>query len=75
MNPTKAGGGRCDVKPIGFDMQKQSWDSVVADGLFLAGDEAFRGEIEALTECRWQRLGIRRTPGGWRIAHPHLLND
>lgn len=46
---------------------------VVADGLFLAGDEGFRREIEALAERTRQRLGIERTPSGWRIAHPERI--
>jgi len=41
---------------------------VLADGLFLAGDEAFRHEIEQLAARTRQRLGIERTPTGWRIA-------
>ncbi len=45
---------------------------VMADGLFLAGDEAFRQEIEGLVICTQQRLGIKRTPTGWRITRPDL---
>jgi hypothetical protein len=41
---------------------------VMADGLFLAADETFRQEIEGLTARTRQRLGIERTPTGWRIA-------
>jgi len=46
---------------------------VMADGLFLSGDEAFRQEIEGLAARTRQRLGIGRTPTGWRIAHPDLI--
>ena len=45
---------------------------VMADGLFLAGDEAFRQEIEQLAAQVRQQLGIERTPTGWRIARPGL---
>jgi hypothetical protein len=48
---------------------------MVADGLFLVGDDAFRQEIEATAEHLVQRLGIQRTPSGWRIGHPHLIRD
>jgi predicted nucleotidyltransferase len=48
---------------------------VLADGVFLAGDEAFRREIEALAERTRQRLGIERTPTGWRIAHPERVEE
>jgi hypothetical protein len=48
---------------------------VMADGLFLAGDEAFRQEIEELAARTRQRLGIERTPTGWRIAHPDLPGE
>lgn len=41
---------------------------VMADGLFLAGDEAFRQELEQLAADVRQRLGIERTPTGWRLA-------
>jgi hypothetical protein len=41
---------------------------VMADGVFLAGDEAFRQEIEALAAHMRQRLGIERTPTGWRVS-------
>jgi hypothetical protein len=41
---------------------------VLADGIFLAGDEAFRREIEALAASTRERLGIERTPGGWRLT-------
>ena len=46
---------------------------VMADGLFLAGDEAFRKEIESLAAQTRHRLGIERTPTGWRIARPDLI--
>jgi hypothetical protein len=42
---------------------------VLADGIFLAGDDAFRQEIEQLAVRTGQRLGIERTPLGWRMAH------
>lgn len=48
---------------------------VLADGLFLAGDEAFRQEIEQLAAHTRQRLGIERTPTGWRIARPDLIGE
>lgn len=48
---------------------------VLADGLFLAGDEAFRQEIEQLAARTQQRLGIERTPTGWRIARPDLIGE
>lgn len=48
---------------------------VIADGLFLAGDEAFRQEIERLAARLWQQLGIERTPTGWRIARPDLIAE
>jgi predicted nucleotidyltransferase len=48
---------------------------VLADGVFLAGDEGFRREIEALTERTRQRLGIERTPTGWHIAHPERVDE
>lgn len=48
---------------------------VLADGLFLAGDEAFWQEIEQLAACTRQRLGIERTPTGWRIARPDLIGE
>jgi hypothetical protein len=41
---------------------------VMADGLFLAGDEAFRGELERLAADARQRFGVERTPTGWRLA-------
>lgn len=41
---------------------------VMADGLFLDGDEAYRQELERLTADVWQRLGVERTPTGWRLA-------
>jgi hypothetical protein len=40
---------------------------VMADGIFLAGDEIFRQEIEALAAETRQRLGIERTATGWRM--------
>jgi hypothetical protein len=46
---------------------------VIADGIFLAGDERFRQEIEALAAQMWQQLGIERTATGWYIAHPELI--
>jgi len=46
---------------------------IVADGIFLAGDEEFRREIEELAAHTQARLGIERTPTGWRIAHPELI--
>ena len=48
---------------------------VMADGLFLAGDEAFREEIVSLVRSVQGRLGIERTPTGWQIAHPELMLD
>ena len=41
---------------------------VMADGLFLAGDEAFRQELERLAADVRQRFGVERTPTGWRLA-------
>ena len=41
---------------------------IMADGLFLAGEENFRQEIEQLAEVTRQRLGIERTATGWRIT-------
>jgi hypothetical protein len=46
---------------------------VLADGLFLAGDEAFWQEIERLAIRTQQRLGIERTTTGWRIVRPELI--
>lgn len=43
---------------------------VMADGLFLAGDETFRQEIERLAARTRQLLGIERISTGWRIARP-----
>lgn len=43
---------------------------VMADGLFLAGDEIFRQEIEELAAHTRQRLSIERTPTGWRMTWP-----
>jgi hypothetical protein len=48
---------------------------VMADGLFLAGDEAFRQEIEELAAQTRQRLGIERTSTGWRIARPDRIQE
>lgn len=41
---------------------------VMADGIFLAGDETFRQEIETLAAETRQRLGIERTATGWRMV-------
>jgi hypothetical protein len=46
---------------------------VMADGLFLAGDEAFRQEIEQLAAQTRQQWAIERTPTGWRIHLPASL--
>ena len=46
---------------------------IMADGLFLAGDEAFLQEIEDLAARSRRQLGIERTPTGWRIARPNLI--
>jgi hypothetical protein len=46
---------------------------VMADGLFLAGDETFRQEIEELATRSRRQLGIERTPTGWRIAQPNVI--
>lgn len=48
---------------------------IVADGLFLAGDQAFLREIEGLATRTRRRLDIKRTPTGWRIGHPDLTGD
>jgi hypothetical protein len=48
---------------------------VMADGLFLAGDEAFRQEIEGLAAQTRQQLGIKRTPTGWHIARPDRIAE
>jgi len=48
---------------------------VLADGLFLAGDEAFRREIERMAARTRQQLGIKRTPTGWFIARPDLIEE
>jgi hypothetical protein len=48
---------------------------VMADGLFLAGDDPFRQEIERLAAHTRRRLGIERTPTGWRIARPDLITE
>jgi hypothetical protein len=45
---------------------------IMADGLFLTGDETFRRESEELAARSRKRLGIERTPTGWRIARPNL---
>lgn len=43
---------------------------VMADGVFLAGDEAFRQEMEELSARTAQELGIERTRRGWRLSRP-----
>jgi hypothetical protein len=43
---------------------------VMADGLFLGGDESFRLEVEQLAAQTREYLGIERTPNGWLIARP-----
>ena len=43
---------------------------VMADGVFLAGDEAFWQEIEELAMATQRRLGVERTLTGWRFAQP-----
>ncbi len=48
---------------------------VMADGIFLAGDEAFRQEIEQIAAHTRERLGIERTLTGWRIARPALIGE
>lgn len=48
---------------------------VTADGIFLAGDDAFRQEIAQLAAQTRQRLDIKRTPTGWRIARPALSTE
>ena len=48
---------------------------IMADGRFLAGDETFREEIETLAVQTRDRLGIERTPTGWRIARPDLIGE
>ena len=48
---------------------------VMADGLFLAGDEAFRQEIEEVASLTRKRLGIERTPTGWRMTHPESIRQ
>ncbi|MGB0384016.1 MAG: hypothetical protein ACPGWR_04250 [Ardenticatenaceae bacterium] len=45
---------------------------VMADGVFLGGDEAFRLELEQLAAETRERLGIERTATGWLIARPEL---
>jgi hypothetical protein len=41
---------------------------VMADGLFLAGDEAFRQDLERLdTEAR-RAFGVKSTATGWRLT-------
>lgn len=42
---------------------------VIADGIFLDGDEIFRQELEQLAAETRQRLGIQRTTTGWRITN------
>jgi len=48
---------------------------VMADGLFLSGDDVFRQEIERLATQVRQRLGIERTPTGWRIVRSELIGE
>lgn len=48
---------------------------VMADGVFLAGDPAFWREMEELAARTQQRLGIARTPTGWRIARADLIQE
>ena len=48
---------------------------VMPDGLFLSGDKAFRQEIERLAAHTRRRLGIERTPTGWRVARPDLIGQ
>ena len=48
---------------------------VMVDGLFLAGDEAFRQEIEQLAAYTQQQLDIERTPTGWRIHLPESVQS
>jgi hypothetical protein len=48
---------------------------VLADGVFLVGDEAFLEEIEGLGTLTRLQLGIERTPHGWRIAYPERIPD
>jgi len=42
---------------------------VLADGVFLAGDDELYAEIEALAARTREQLGIERTRHGWRLAH------
>jgi hypothetical protein len=48
---------------------------VLADGVFLAGDEVFRREIEQLAIQTHKQLGIERTSTGWRIASPGPVGE
>jgi len=41
---------------------------VMADGIFLAGDEGFRRQIEGRARRVHERFGIERTATGWRLA-------
>jgi hypothetical protein len=43
---------------------------IMADGLFLAGDDGLRQEIQELAAKTQRHLGIERTPTGWRINRP-----
>jgi UTP:GlnB (protein PII) uridylyltransferase len=46
---------------------------IMADGIFLTGDETFRREIETLAAETRQRLEIHRTATGWQIMRPEKL--
>jgi hypothetical protein len=48
---------------------------VLADGVFLVRDEGLSRKIEALAARTRRRLGIERTPTGWRIAHPERVEE
>jgi hypothetical protein len=48
---------------------------ILAVGLFLAGDEAFRQKIKQLATRTRQRLGIEHMPTDWRIARPDLISE
>jgi hypothetical protein len=41
---------------------------ILADGVFLEGDDAFRREIETLAAKTRRRFAIERTPTGWLIG-------
>jgi len=45
---------------------------VMADGVFLAGDERFRLELQQLAAETRVRLQIERTATGWLIGRPEL---